>query len=192
MGPPGGGRSNITGRCVRHFNVLAYPELDKDIISQIFTKLTKNFYKRYATNIQAIVPQLVDSVLEVYYLVRRDLLPTPSKSHYTFNLRDIYRVCMGLCSSTPKYCNDLPVLAKLWFNENMRVFHDRLTTEQDRDYLKNTLGSFIEKLFQLKKEEALDIERIIWADFLAGREADPRIYAPVTDIGLFIGKMDAF
>lgn len=38
----------------------------------------------------------------------------------------------------------------------------------------------------------LDIERIIWADFLQGREADPRVYAPVTDIGLFIGKMDAF
>jgi dynein heavy chain len=27
MGPPGGGRSNITGRCVRHFNVIAYTEL---------------------------------------------------------------------------------------------------------------------------------------------------------------------
>lgn len=128
MGPPGGGRSNITGRCVRHFNVLAYPELDRETISQIFSKLVKNFFKRYANNVQQLVPLLVDAVLDVYYLVRKDLLPTPSKSHYTFNLRDIYRVCMGLTSSTPKFCNDLPVLAKLWYNENMHVFHDRLTT----------------------------------------------------------------
>ena len=32
MGPPGGGRSNITGRAVRHFNVIAYTELEEDII----------------------------------------------------------------------------------------------------------------------------------------------------------------
>jgi len=36
MGPPGGGRSNITGRMVRHFNLIAYPELDRVIIQQIF------------------------------------------------------------------------------------------------------------------------------------------------------------
>lgn len=35
---------------------------------------------------------MVDSVLDVYYKVREDLLPTPSKSHYTFNMRDINRV----------------------------------------------------------------------------------------------------
>jgi dynein heavy chain len=36
MGPPGGGRSQITGRMVRHFNVIAYTELEEDIIKQIF------------------------------------------------------------------------------------------------------------------------------------------------------------
>jgi len=29
MGPPGGGRSVITARIVRHFNILAYIELDE-------------------------------------------------------------------------------------------------------------------------------------------------------------------
>jgi dynein heavy chain len=28
MGPPGGGRTFITNRLVRHFNVIAYTELD--------------------------------------------------------------------------------------------------------------------------------------------------------------------
>jgi len=36
MGPPGGGRNSVTNRLVRHFNILAYPELDRDIINQIF------------------------------------------------------------------------------------------------------------------------------------------------------------
>jgi dynein heavy chain len=32
MGPPGGGRSAITNRLVRHFNVIAYPDLDRGVI----------------------------------------------------------------------------------------------------------------------------------------------------------------
>lgn len=35
----------------------------------------------------------MDSCLDVYYKVKEVLLPTPSKSHYTFNMRDVNRVC---------------------------------------------------------------------------------------------------
>lgn len=48
MGPPGGGRTFITGRLVRHFNVIAYTELDRDIIYSIFDELMTNFYKKYS------------------------------------------------------------------------------------------------------------------------------------------------
>ena len=33
MGPPGGGRTYITNRIIRHFNIIAYPELDREIIN---------------------------------------------------------------------------------------------------------------------------------------------------------------
>lgn len=33
MGPPGGGRQNITARMVRHFNIIGYPELDRETIT---------------------------------------------------------------------------------------------------------------------------------------------------------------
>lgn len=48
MGPPGGGRTFITPRLIRHFNVIAYTELDKDTINQIFSSLLNNFYKKFS------------------------------------------------------------------------------------------------------------------------------------------------
>jgi dynein heavy chain len=78
--------------------------------------------------VKAILPKIIESVLSVYDKVKLELLPTPSKSHYTFNLRDIWRVFQGICSAHIKSVSTPQALLKLWFHENMRVFHDRLTT----------------------------------------------------------------
>lgn len=47
MGPPGGGKSIITGRMVRHFNLLAYTELDDGSIKSIFSSLMKYFFRNF-------------------------------------------------------------------------------------------------------------------------------------------------
>jgi len=142
MGPPGGGRTFITGRLVRHFNVIAYTDLDQETISLIFTQLMGNFYRRFTEPVRNAEPQIIQSVLRVYDKVREELLPTPSKSHYTFNLRDIWRVFQGMCSASAKQVLEVKDLLRLWYHENMRVFHDRLTTDEDRSYLVTMLISF--------------------------------------------------
>ena len=45
MGPPGGGKSEISSRMVRQFNLLAYTELDNDSIKSIFNSLSGFFFK---------------------------------------------------------------------------------------------------------------------------------------------------
>ena len=47
MGPPGGGRTFITPRVIRHFNVIAYTELDAETINMIFVTLVDHFFRKF-------------------------------------------------------------------------------------------------------------------------------------------------
>ena len=156
MGPPGGGRTFITARLIRHFNVIAYTELNESIIHAIFTNLVNNLYRKFSESVRNALPKAIESVISVYDRVRKELLPTPSKSHYTFNLRDMWRVFQGMCSASSKYTPDAADLTRLWYHENMRVYHDRLTTEEDRKYMKDLLASYFAE-FGFEKEQVINV-----------------------------------
>lgn len=51
--------------------------------------------------LQDLQSSVVDATLDVYRVVMSQLLPTPTKSHYTFNLRDISRVMQGFLMLKP-------------------------------------------------------------------------------------------
>lgn len=69
---------------------------------------------------------IVQSSVEAYLRICQELLPTPAKAHYTFNLRDVSKVFQGLVAIRPGQCPDpKATLTRLWVHENLRVFHDR-------------------------------------------------------------------
>jgi dynein heavy chain len=129
MGPPGGGRTFITNRLVRHFNMLAYTDLPSDIINSIFTSLLAFYLRKFPEPVRHFDKHLSETCLSVFEFVKSELLPTPSKSHYTFNLRDIWKVVQGICAANPKGIQSTKALIHLWYHENMRVYHDRLVNK---------------------------------------------------------------
>lgn len=94
MGPPGGGRNSVTNRYLRHFSVVSITAFDRDNLQLIFTALVDWWLRKYSygQNISRLAKPLVAATLDVYEGVQAQLLPTPAKSHYTFNLRDVSKV----------------------------------------------------------------------------------------------------
>lgn len=136
MGPPGGGRAVITPRLQRLFNVLTYTDLQFESIETIFSKIIGAFYYSFSDEIRESVKPIVEMSLKIYdNVLNGPLKPTPSKSHYLFNLRDISRISQGLCIADKKECSTPVALVRLWIHENKRVFGDRLINNHDKDWL---------------------------------------------------------
>ena len=86
-----------SARLTRHFSVLALVPFDDDSLKRIFAVVLASWMERGATaELNALKDACVQATVEVYGTVIRSLLPTPTKSHYLFNLRDLSKVFQGI------------------------------------------------------------------------------------------------
>jgi dynein heavy chain len=58
----------------------------------IFQKILNRFLGNFSSEISENVNKIVDATQYVYNKVEQTLKPTPNKSHYTFNLRDMSKI----------------------------------------------------------------------------------------------------
>ncbi len=131
--PPGGGRAKVTPRFTRHFHMLCLPPASDEVLKTIFTAIFAGWAAPLPADVRDLTPRLVAATTEVFNRVRDVMRPTPSKSHYTFNLRDVSKVFQGMLMIGAKELGgSTDTLARLWVHESMRVFHDRLTDAKDK------------------------------------------------------------
>lgn len=55
-------------------------------------------------------------------MTKAQFLPTPTKSHYLFNIRDVSKVIQGVSMIRPSSLSSPDNLVKLWVHEFQRVF----------------------------------------------------------------------
>jgi dynein heavy chain len=100
--PPGGGRSDVTQRLVRHFHTIWLSNLSGKSMKRIFSAILTGFICSEMPSLIDASEKIVDASVEVYQDIQKGLLPTPSKSHYTYNLRDLSQVFQGLLMANSK------------------------------------------------------------------------------------------
>ncbi|KAI8782171.1 dynein heavy chain 12, axonemal, partial [Biomphalaria glabrata] len=154
MGPPGGARNVVSQRLTRHFTVVSMNAFSDDTMSKIFNAIVNTYFKyeEFAMDFIVLGSSIVQSTLEVYKEAMANLLPTPNKSHYVFNLRDFSRVILGVCLVRKVAVSEKSVLARLWVHEVFRVFYDRLTDDADRKWLYNLVSTQINTTFKMKMD----------------------------------------
>nr|CAH8829193.1 unnamed protein product [Trichobilharzia regenti] len=195
MGPPGGGRNVITPRFLRHLNIVTINEFDDDTMKTIFTRIMEWHItvKGFGPDFKKMPSQIVNATLEIYKGALQNLLPTPTKSHYLFNLRDFSRVIQGVLLSVPESAETLGSMKRLWVHEVFRVYYDRLVDDADRDwfftFIRQCARTHLEvefnTLFQHLAHGATEVTEdhlrsLMFCDF-----ADPkgkRNYAEVRDV----------
>ena len=77
---------------MRHFNFIVYSELQEESIKMIFNTIVSAFLANFSVEVVSNCNNIVDMTLKIYNTVMSKLKPTPNKSHYTFNLRDISKI----------------------------------------------------------------------------------------------------
>ncbi|XP_054262356.1 dynein axonemal heavy chain 1-like [Macrosteles quadrilineatus] len=180
MGPPGGGRNPVTARLLRHFNYLAFPEMQDDSKRCIFGTILRWWLDQTQGQTHLLEPTLA-ATLAVYITVVRELLPTPAKTHYTFNLRDLSHVFQGMLMVAPAEIQRAEDLVRIWYHENTRVFRDRLVNDKDREWFSQLLRDTVNSQFNLTADQVLQTEEeLLYGDFM-NKGADVKLYQRITD-----------
>ena len=131
--PPSGGRNSVTPRLFRHFNMIWAPELSVKSMEVIFTQILKGFLDGGEhQDLSFFADHIIKGSVEIYQTAIKSFLPTPTKCHYTFNLRDMSKVVQGMLEMQLGDIKTKDVLVSLWVHETYRVFRDRLIDESDR------------------------------------------------------------
>ena len=163
MGPPGGARNPVDPRYISLFNVFEIEFPSQDSLERIYENILS---KQLATIDAELLPwskKFTGMTLELYSTIVEKLPPTPKRFHYVFNLRDLSRIYQGLLLSTPDKFPSASELMRLWRNEALRVLHDRLISDDDRQLV----TSKIEELVQTNSG-GINVEKVLATPILLG------------------------
>ena len=106
------------------------------------------------------------------------LLPTPAKSHYTFNLRDLSKVFQGVLMAQPQKLEGKEDVLRLWYHENCRVFQDRLVNDEDRKWFVDLIRDKMASGFEMVMNDVVKDSTMIYGDFMVP-SAENKIYGEV-------------
>ncbi|MED6291229.1 Dynein heavy chain 3, axonemal, partial [Characodon lateralis] len=194
MGPPGGGKNDITGRFTRHLNIISIDSFDDETLTKIFSSIVDwHFSKGFDASFFRLGKIMVQATMSVYKATIDSFLPTPSKSHYIFNLRDFSRVIRGVLLAPPTHMQDGEKLIRLWIHEIYRVFYDRLIDSADKETFFTIVKEKTSNFFKMNLENLLchlgrdgtvideNIRSLFFGDY-AKPDSDTKAYDEITDL----------
>ena len=187
MAPPGGGRSAFSQRISACFAVLNMTAPDDIQLTRIFGTLLTNKLSDFDDEIKPLGEPLTTACIAIYRAVTETLLPTPSKSHYVFNTRDLAKVIQGVMQATKQFYDSKESMLQLFVHESSRIYMDRMWDPADKKWLQSQLDELLGSQFSTSWGAIFEDGNCPpFVSFLRNVENPP--YEPVQDIS----KLKAF
>jgi len=163
--PPGGGRNEVSPRLFRQFAMLWVPSLSTQSMRLIFTSILRGYFDlKEDPGLSLQAEDVIKATVDIYEQSIQTFLPTPSKCHYTFNLRDLSKVIQGMLMCPYDEIDNKDYCTKLFACEIFRVFRDRLVDEDDRRKFSEMSHRIMET--HLSMDWSLeDFETVIFGDY---------------------------
>eukprot|EP01135_Chromosphaera_perkinsii_P002697 Nk52_evm65s226 gene=Nk52_evmTU65s226 len=182
MGLAGGGRHEVDPRFISLFSTFNITFPSTTTLESIYSQILERHLKPFSTEIKELIPSLTRMTLTMYEKIIAALPPTPSKFHYIFNLRDLSRVYQGISLSTPDRYENAAQFGRLWRNEVMRVFYDRLISEGDRTFVGGVAEDLIKTNFAGQSADVMR-DPLLYGDFrnTLSESNEPRLYEDLQD-----------
>uniref|UniRef100_A0A667XC84 Dynein axonemal heavy chain 2 n=1 Tax=Myripristis murdjan TaxID=586833 RepID=A0A667XC84_9TELE len=179
MGPPGGGRTHISGRLQSRFNLINMTFPNDSQIKRIYGTMINQKLQEFEEEVKPIGNVLSQATLELYYAIIARFLPTPAKIHYLFNLRDISKVFQGLLRAHQDFHDTKHSITRLWIHECFRVFSDRLVDHSDMEAFVALLAEKLGSLFNLTYHSICPNKQPpVFGDFMR----EPHVYEDLLDM----------
>jgi dynein heavy chain len=180
MNHPGGGRNDIPGRLKRHFFTMNCTPPSKSAIDNIYGSMLRGHLADYPEHLE-LVSSLTTATIDLWTKAKSKMLPTPSKFHYIFNMRDLSRIFQGVLLADIEGVGDSTGdFIKLWAHECERVLSDKLVSNVDKGWFSTALLKCVEQFFGEEMHSLIsatmtgdDSDKTYFVDFLRDDEIDP-------------------
>jgi len=179
MLPPGGGTNNVDPRFLSLFMTFSIIFPSYENLEKIYNSILKAHLMIFPEEIQLIGTKITTATLKLYETISAKLPRTPMKFHYIFNLRDLSRIYEGLLRSTVDAFDSVDKFVRLWRNECLRVFVDKLISEEDRKLISNeTIPETLKEFFPAEIQDFVLKDPILIADYMMANPAEPEAIDP--------------
>lgn len=169
---PTAGAFTIDARLQRHFFSFAVNFPNDAALFQIYYTILsqhlENESKRFTYHHKRIGKGLVLMGLHLHNRCAQLFLPTATKFHYIFNLRDLANIYQGLLFSTKDTCPEYEDLARLYIHEAFRVYSDKLIDDSDLDAFRKLAREVFKKYLEEIDETKVFRDPLIYCHFADG------------------------